>query len=197
MSAHPPISVAVLARSWPPATRWGGRILQPSALMMPAPPLAPRTRMSVTPEGVETWFMGVVELELHPGDAANLRANLAMSPPSLWVSLANAEDPARAAVHMLTADPFEGEAMATDPGLTVAALPMPPVLVEHIRQFAGLFPVEERFRKKRRSGIEAEDPSLSAPRILPGGYRPGQRRTDADADRLPQAGLPRGQRPAR
>ena len=194
MSAHPPIPVAVIARSWPPATKWGARVLQPALLMMPAPPLPPRSLMSRSESGVETWFMGVHQLQLHPGDAANLRANLAMSPPSLWVSLSHADDPEKAELHLVTADPFEGEAMATDPGLRVERLPMPDVLIAHISEFAALFPEEERFRKKRRSGIEAEDPSLSAPRILPGGHRPGQRRTEAEVAKLTPAGLPRSQR---
>ncbi|WP_028029191.1 DUF3305 domain-containing protein [Gemmobacter nectariphilus] len=176
MSLARTIPLAVLARSFPPPTRWAGRVLHPSSLMMPPPPLGPRSRMATTQDGVETWFIGPATLVLHPGDAANMRQNLAMAPPRIWVSLANADDPARVAIHTVTADPFEGEAMATDPDLTVAALPMPPDLREHIAAFAALFPEEERFRKKRRSSIEAEDPGLIAPRILPGGYRPGGRR---------------------
>ena len=194
MSTNPPIPLGLIARSWPPANAWATRMLHPAALMLPAAPLAAGTRMSVTPEGVETWYLGTHMLVLHPGDASNMRQNLRMEPPRLWVGLAHADDPARVEVRLLTADPFEGEAAATDPGLNVGTLAMPPALVEHIAAFAALFPEEERFRKKRRSGIEAEDPSLHAPRILPGGYRPGDRRTATDTKGLPAAGLPRDRR---
>ena len=170
------IPLAIIARSFPPATRWAGRVLQPSSLMLPAPQLTPRSLMATSQDGIETWFIGVTALTLHPGDAANMRQNLRMDPPRIWVSLANAEDPARVTIHSVSADPFEGEAMATDPALTVDALPMPPALCDHIAAFAALFPEEERFRKKKRSGIEAEDPGVIAPRILPGGYRPFARR---------------------
>lgn len=171
------IALAIIARSFPPATRWAGRVLQPSSLMMPAPPLVPRSRMATAHDGVETWFLGTVALTLHPGDSANMRQNLLMDPARIWVALSDADDPVRVAVRAVTADPFEGEALATDPSLTVAALPMPPVLRDHIAAYAAQFPEEERFRKKKRSGIEAEDPGLLAPRILPGGYRPGPRRS--------------------
>ena len=176
-AAHPQgtIPIAVLARSYPPATKWGERVLDPSALMLPAPPLAPRSRLSTSQTGVETWFIATVPLVLHPGDADNLRSNLAMAPPRLWVSLSDADRPDRVEVRMITADPFEGEAMATDPALRVAALPMPEALIEHVTAFAALFPEGEKFRKKKRMGIEAEDPGLLAPRILPGGYSPGPR----------------------
>lgn len=170
------IAIAIVARSFPPVTQWAGRVLHPASLMMPAPPLPPRSRMSTSQDGIETWFIGHAALVLHPGDAANLRQNLRMTPPQIWVALTHADDPARVSIGTITADPFEGEALASDPALTVAALPMPPLLRDHIAEFAALFPVEERFRKKRRSGIEAEDPGLLAPRILPGGFRPGQRR---------------------
>lgn len=170
------IPLAIIARSFPPATRWAGRVLQPSSLMLPAPLLTPRSRMATGQDGIETWFIGITALPLHPGDAANMRQNLRMEPPRIWVALSGADDPITVAVHCVSADPFEGEAMATDPSLTVAALPMPPALRDHIAAFAALFPEEERFRKKKRSGIEAEDPGLLAPRILPGGYRPFARR---------------------
>ena len=150
--------------------------MQPSSLMLPAPPLVPRTRMAVTQDGVETWFIATVPLVLHPGDADNMRMSLVMSPPRIWVALSGADDTARVAVVAVSADPFEGEAMATDPSLTVAALPMPPGLRDHIADYAAQFPEGERFRKKKRSSIEAEDPGLLAPRILPGGYRPGPAR---------------------
>lgn len=180
--ANRAIPLAVLARSWPPTSAWSSRLLAPSSLMMPAPPLPPRRLMGTTLEGVETWFIGPAALVLHPGDADNLRSNLAMQPPRIWVSLAEAHDPARVRIVTITADPFEGEAMATDPSLSVAALPMPPALCAHVAEFAALFPPGEPFRKKRRSGVEAEEVgSRRAPRILPGGFRPG-----------PAVGRPRG-----
>lgn len=174
-AVHPEgtIPLAVLARSFPPASRWASRVLEPSSLMLPAPPLSPRSRLSTGQDGVETWFIETVALVLHPGDADNMRLNLAMAPPRIWVALADADDPARASVRAVSADPFEGEAMATDPSLKVGALPMPPALAAHVAAFAALFPEGEKFRKKKRSGIEAEDPGLLAPRILPGGYSPG------------------------
>ena len=170
------IPLAIIARSFPPATRWAGRVLHPCSLMLPAPQLPPRSRMATGQDGVEIWFIGAAALTLHPGDAGNMRQNLRMEPARIWVALSEAADPVRVTVHSVSADPFEGEAMATDPALTVAALPMPPALRDHIAAFAALFPEEERFRKKKRSGIEAEDPGLLAPRILPGGYRPSARR---------------------
>lgn len=167
------IALAILARSYPPATRWAGRVLEPSSLMMPAPPLTPRSKLGTGQNGVETWFVETVPLVLHPGDADNMRQNLAMVPPRIWVALVDADQPERASVRAVSADPFEGEAMATDPSLTVAALPMTPALIAHITAYVALFPEGEKFRKKKRLGIEAEDPGLLAPRILPGGYSPG------------------------
>ncbi len=191
MTAPRSIPLAVIARSFPSATRWSGRILQPVSLMLPAPPLPARSRMATSQDGIETWFVGVAALLLHPGDAANMRQNLRMQPPQIWVALTGADNPGKVTISAISADPFEGEALATDPALTVGALPMPPELRDHIAEFSALFPEEERFRKKRRSSIEAEDPGLLAPRILPGGFRPGQRRRAGDPNaQLSGAKLP-------
>jgi hypothetical protein len=144
--------VGVLAVARDPTSRWGQRGFTPSGVLPGAPATPPMSRLG--PEGpLETWYLGPAELALHPGDTGHYRDNLRSGRPSVWVALRPGPPPAVAAV---TADPYEGEALAGDPGLVVAAVPMPPAVAGLVAAFFAAHHVERPFQKRKRRRADPE-----------------------------------------
>lgn len=154
------VRLAVVGASHPPATRWGGRVLRPVAAMTDLPHLDEGELMSER-NGIETRYLGDHSLVLHSGETRHYIDNLRARQPSVWVAL----DAGRVCV--ITADPYEGEALASDPERVVEAVPAPLVLAARIESFIATHHVEETFYKRKRvPATSASDPR--APRILPG-----------------------------
>jgi hypothetical protein len=158
MTAVTTLRVAALAVSRKPASRWASRGWAASAVLPAPPDAAPGTRLG--PEGdVETWYAGPAEIALHPGDTAHHRDNLASERPSVWVALrAGACD-----VVAATVDPYEGEALAGDPGLVVEAVAMPEALQAVLADFVARFHVERPFEKRQRKRADPHALGRRAP----------------------------------
>jgi hypothetical protein len=166
--------LGVLARRTPPANRWSAGSLTPSAVLLSEPPLAPRTRLS-SEAGVEVWYLGPADLVLHPGDTGHHRDNLVSGRPSVWVTLKGV-DPATADIVLATADPYEGEGMASDPALTTEAVAMPEGLVTALAAFIEAHHVEIPFKKRQRLPADPNALQARAPRVLPPDQKWGPKR---------------------
>lgn len=154
------LRLGVIGRSWPPATRWGGRVLRPHAVIEAAMPM-PAGHVMHEAEGVRTVWLGDHALTLYHGETGHYRANLAAA-PSVWVAMDGD------AVHMVTVDPYEGEGLASDTARVVEAVPMPEGVQARLAAFIATHHVEETFKKRKRqpaTGQDGIDPR--APRILP------------------------------
>ncbi len=152
------LRVAVLGVSHPPANKWATRRVVPKALMADIPDLAKGSLMAEQGE-VRTYYMGDHAVVLHSGETAHYINNLRAVQPSLWVSC-NSGD-----VNLVTADPYEGEAMASDPERLVESLPMPAAVARHIQAFIATHHVDEVFYKRKRvPATSGRDPR--APRVL-------------------------------
>ena len=152
------LRVGVVGVSRPPANRWATRGVVPAALLADPPSLEAGMVMSEKGE-VRTIYMGDHAVLLHSGETRNYIDNLATVRPSLWVST----DGER--VRLVTADPYEGEALANDTGRVVEALAMPPAIAERVRAFVEAHHVHEEFHKRKRTPATSEqDPR--APRVL-------------------------------
>ncbi len=158
------LRLGVLALRRPPVTRWGTGELLPLAVLEQEPETPVHTLLS-RENGVETWYLGARGLELWPGDTGHHRDNLESGRPTVWVALRGA-DPAKAEVVCLTADPYEGESLATDPDLIVEAVPMPDAVREVIQAFIDAYHVEIPFKKRKRLPADPNALVAHAPRIL-------------------------------
>jgi len=156
--------LGVLARRTPPANRWSRGSLTPSAVLLPEPPLAPRTRVSAE-GGAEVWYLGAAELTLYSGDTSHHQDNLLAARPSVWVAL-RGTDPEKAQIVCITADPYEGEGLATDEGLMVEAVALPQGLAESMAAFIAAHHVEIPFKKRQRQPVDPNAMQSTAPRIL-------------------------------
>ena len=75
------------------------------------------------------------------------------------------DDGARARVHLVTVDPYEGEGLASDEGLTVEAVAMPDAVRANVEAFIAAHHVDIPFKKRQRKPVDVvSDPR--APRIL-------------------------------
>lgn len=166
--------LGVLVRRTPPANRWSAGSLTPYAVLMPEPPLPPHTRISAE-NGVEVWHVGGADLTLHPGDTGHYRDNLASGRPAVWVTL-KGTDPATAEVVLATADPYEGEGMASDPALTTEPVAMPEPLAEAVAAFVAAYHVEIPFKKRQRQPADPNAMQRRAPRVLPPEQKWGPKR---------------------
>jgi hypothetical protein len=156
--------VGVLAQSRPPVTQWGTRLVRPIAIFAILPATAPGTKVNEE-DGVETWYVGAGDVTLHSGDTGYYLDNLTSSRPSVWVALPETRDGARAKVHLVTLDPYEGEGLAGDVALVVEAVPMPDAVRARLEAFIAAHHVDIPFKKRRRSPVDVEsDPR--PPRIL-------------------------------
>lgn len=148
----------VSTNKWAPPVSWA-----PTAALPLAPQTPPMTRL--TPEGdEESWYVGPAELTLHPGEAAHYRDNLQSGRPSLWVAVREAGEGVSIAV--VTADPYEGEALAGDAGLILEAVPMAPEIASALGAFVEAFHVEREFFKRKRKKADPEALARRAPRVL-------------------------------
>ncbi|MFD0858709.1 DUF3305 domain-containing protein [Roseovarius aquimarinus] len=150
--------VAVVGVSHPPANKWARRSLRPAAILAAIPALERGSVMTEQGE-VLSVYLGDFSVQLHSGETSHYFDNLSAAQPSLWVAMDGAE------VKLVTADPYEGEALASDPERVVEALAMPPAIMARVRSFAEAHHKQETFHKRRRSAaMPDEDPR--APRIL-------------------------------
>jgi hypothetical protein len=145
------LRLAVLARSRAPVGRWAERGYLPLSVGMTPPDAAPGTRLGPPGED-ETWFAGEHDLLLHSGDTGHYRDNLGSGRPALWVALRRGT----LAIVTVTADPYEGEALAGDDGLAVAAVAMPAPVAAVLAGFISLHHVEQVFEKRKRKRADPE-----------------------------------------
>jgi len=152
------LRLAVLARSRAPVSRWAERGFVPLSVAMTPPEAVPGTRLG--PPGVdETWYAGERDLVLHSGDTGHYRDNLASGRPALWVALRRGG----LAIVAVTADPYEGEALAGDEGLSVGTVAMPSPVAAALAGFVSLHHVEQVFEKRKRKRADPE--ALARPGI--------------------------------
>lgn len=156
--------VAVLAVRHPPVTRWGTGALRPLAVLDCEPATQANTLVSAD-AGVETWYLGGRDLVLWSGDTAHHRDNLMSGRPALWVAL-RGTDPARAVVACVTADPYEGEGLVSDPALVVDVVPMPATIRDIVADFVAAQHVEMPFKKRKRVAADPDAFTARAPRVL-------------------------------
>jgi Protein of unknown function (DUF3305) len=133
---------------------WASHAWLPCGVLPAAPAASPWTRLSANEEE-ETFYAGAFEVSLYPSETAHYRDNLISERPSLWVALRHVagEEYEIAAV---TANPYEGEAMAEGIGEIVEAVPMPPDIQTKVAEFFAAFHQERPFVKRKLDPVDPE-----------------------------------------
>src|SRR3954452_18358030 len=133
---------------------WASHAWLPVAALPAAPALAAGTSLGADGED-ETFYAGAAEVTLHLRATGHYRDNLASGQPSLWVVLRPIGEEVE--LVSITADPYEGEALAESIGDIVEPVPMPADIQARLQVFFDRFHVEQTFfkRKRDRAGSEA------------------------------------------
>jgi hypothetical protein len=134
--------------------RWADHAWAPYAVLPAAPAAVPGTRLGGG-DGEDIFYAGAYDVSLHSAETAHYRDNLASGRPALWVVLQPVAGD-EYAIAIVTADPYEGEALAQGNGEIVEALPMPAEVQEKIAVFIEAFHVERPFVKRKRDRADPE-----------------------------------------
>ncbi len=115
------------------------------------------------------FFAGMGEIDLHPRECANYRANLLTAEPSVYVVLRPdaAAGPFGLRVQQVSVSPSEGEAYMVSGEDIVERVPMPGPIAEWLAAYVAAYHVEEEFRKRRR---ERYDPNRLGRQSREGGH---------------------------
>ena len=133
---------------------WASHAWAPHAVLPAVPAAAPGTRLGAD-GGVEMFYAGAFEVLLHPSETAHYRDNLASGRPSLWIAL-RSRGGEEYEVAAITADPYEGEALAEGIGEIVEPVPMPREIEAQIAAFVEAFHQERPFVKRQRDRADPE-----------------------------------------
>ena len=134
----------------------------PVAAVAGAPAAAPWTVLHQTAE-VTRFFAGGFELEFFGSETGMYRDNLHSGRPSLWIVLRPTSVSPGVALHMVTADPSEGEALTETGTEIVEAVMMPIEIQQRIVAFVATHHVERPFVKRKRDRADPEAMAMRAP----------------------------------
>lgn len=126
---------------------WASHAWLPVAVLPAAPGLAPGTPLGRDGDD-ETFFAGGAEVALHLRATGHYRDNLTSGRPALWVVLRPVGEDVE--LVCVTADPYEGEALAESIGDIVESVPMPVDIQARVQAFFEAFHVEQTFFKRKR-----------------------------------------------
>ncbi len=148
------IEVGIIVTKRKLKSAWASHAWLPTAALPAAGAAAPWTRLSAEGDE-ERFYAGACELSLHPGETSHYRDNLTSGRPSLWVSLrpVGGDD---FEVATVTADPYEGEALAEGIGEIVEPVPMPAEVQEKVAAYIEAFHVERVFFKRKRDRADPQ-----------------------------------------
>jgi hypothetical protein len=160
------IAIGVIVERRALKSPWADHAWMPAAVLTGAPAATPWTVLYETPE-VTRYYAGAFQLEFFASETGMYRDNLQSGRPSLWVSLRPSATPPGVALHLVTADPAEGESL-TEPGTDIIeAVPMPPEIQSRLAAFVEAHHVERPFIKRKRDRPDAEAMARRAPGSQP------------------------------
>ena len=153
MSANAPLvrlPVGVVVERRKATSPWIDFTWRPLAVLPGSPETAPWTQLDGDAT-LASFYVGDTILALHRADAGQYRDNLATGTPLLWVVLRPSDAPGPYAVHVVTADPSEGEAHTEAGAELVDAVPMPAPIAETVAAFVAEHAVAREFFKRTRT----------------------------------------------
>lgn len=143
---HLEVGVVVARRA--PRSEWASAYWAPCAIL-PSPPKLLCGACISRSDNEELIYAGAAALTLYASEVSHYRDNLLSDRASLWIALSDAGDMAN--VDLVTADPYEGEALAEVYGAEIDAVPMSRTIFHSVLEFVALYYVERKFIKRSKS----------------------------------------------
>ena len=149
------VAVSVIVERVKAASQWIDYTWRPTAVLVGQPDTPPWTKLSDDSER-STFYAGPATVALHRSETAHYRDNLASGSPALWVVLRDTGTEPPYALHVVTADPSEGEGMTEAGNNIVEPVPMPDLVRDVVAAFVAEHHVEEVFVKRKRDRVDPE-----------------------------------------
>lgn len=160
---HARIAVGVVVERRKAKSAWLDMVWRPIAVLAGEPAAAPWTLLDGDSDRA-SYYAGTAEVALYRSDCGNYRDNLATEAPKLWAVLRPTGTDPPLAIVTVTADPSEGEALASSGTDLVEALPMPAPICAAIAAFIAENRIEDApFFKRTRDRADPEALARRAP----------------------------------
>jgi hypothetical protein len=160
------IAVGVIVERSKAESRWLDYHWRPTTVLAGQPDTTPWTKLAEDGDR-STFYAGSAEIGLYRTEAGHYRENLATGAPLLWVVLRESSGPTPYQLHLVTADPAEGEGATGAGNDIVEAVPMPDAVRDRLAAFVAEHHVEDGFIKRVRDRADPE----ALGRRLPGTQR--------------------------
>lgn len=142
------LEVGVVVARQSSHSAWASMVWVPCAVLPSPPRLAVGACISRS-DNEELIYAGPAALTLYASEASHYRDNLLSDRPSVWIALSDSDGIAN--VDLVTADPYEGEALAEVYGAKIDAAPMPQAIFHSVSEFVAQHFVERQFIKRSRT----------------------------------------------
>ncbi len=142
-----PISVVIERRA--SKNQWQDEVWRPVGILPRAAPEA--GKLLAEGEGWAQFDGGTLNLELFRGETEGYLTNLSQDMPVIFAVLRRSEEPdgLEFVPFLVTACPYEAMGYTPDNDDIVEGVPMPPEVMDWVREFVALHHVDEPFRKRK------------------------------------------------
>lgn len=149
------ICVGVVVERRKAKSTWADFLWRPISVLAGEPDAVPWTLLDSDAD-CATFYAGPAEIALYRSDCGSYRDNLATEAPKLWAALRATDAQPPFVIVAVTADPSEGEALATSGTDLVEALPMPASIRSAVAAFVAEHQVDVAFSKRMRDRADPE-----------------------------------------
>jgi len=157
MSADAVMPVSVVIERRETDNQWDDHLWRPIGVL-PRADLEPG-KMLAEGEGWAQYYGGVLDIELYRGETDGYRTNLSQEPPLIYVVLRRSADAEVLEFEpfMVTACPYEAMSYSEGNDDVVEGVPMPPEVMEWLREFVAVHHVDKPFVKRKNKRQKEED----------------------------------------
>jgi Protein of unknown function (DUF3305) len=149
MSADAVMPVTVVIERRASSHPWQDEIWRPLGILPRA--AGERGQVLASGEGWTQFHGGTLDIELFRGETDGYRTNLSQPTPAVYIVLSRGEQAGAMAFEpfLATVCPYEAEAYTAGGDEIVEGVPMPPELMEWLREFVTLHHVDRPFVKRK------------------------------------------------
>jgi Protein of unknown function (DUF3305) len=154
MSADGVMTVSVVVERRATNNQWQEHVWRPVGVLPHA--ASERGRLLAEGDGWAQYQGGTLELELFRGETEGYLTNLSQNPPVIYVVLRRSDeaDGLEFEPFLATACPYEAMGYVEGNDDVVEAVPMPPEILNWVREFVALHHVDVPFKKRKNKRHE-------------------------------------------
>ena len=146
--------VGIVIEKRPSKSRWISHTWKPIAVL-PGAAATEEWRLLSSEDGVETFHIATLSVQLHRKETEAYLVNLTNEPPSVYIVLEENDDPddfdaPEVSAVRATVSPFEAQDFLDTGEDIIEPVPMPDGMIAWLREFTERHHVQETFKKRKR-----------------------------------------------